>query len=393
MRALYASGRQGDALEAYRRARRALSEELGLEPGPQLQELERRILRHDPDLAPAAPPKRAPLGRPSRRATIAVSAGALVLAALVSLGLIYALNDGSKPLVVRQNSLVAVDPARNRIVGVVPVGSAPRGVAVAAGDVWVANSAEGTVSRIDAKRLKVIQTIGIGAQATELAPAVGAVWVATGLDNTIVKVDALTGGVLGTLSFPAAVDASAYAVAAGDDGVWAISSDRLVKLGPQTNRIVPRLRLTRCCHGLRDVAVGEGAVWLADTSEFVIRVSPRTGMPTGGLNLGVIPTALAAAYGSVWAASSGLNSVRLTIWRIDPQTLRVIQTIWIGKEDSFLATVDMAAGAGAIWATNYDRGDLVRIDPASGSVVARIHVGRHPRGIAVGAHRVWVAVD
>jgi DNA-binding beta-propeller fold protein YncE len=122
-------------------------------------------------------------------------------------------------------------------------------------------------------------------------------------------------------------------------------------------------------------------------------VSPRTAKSTGVLNLGVIPTALTAAYGSLWAASSGFNSARLTAWRIDPQTLRVVQTVSIGKEDSFLATVDIAAGAGAIWATNYDAGYLVRIDPASGEVVARIHIGRHPRGIAVGAHRVWVAVD
>jgi DNA-binding SARP family transcriptional activator/streptogramin lyase len=398
MRALYGSGRQADALEAYRRARRMLSDELGLEPGPQLQELERKILRQDPDLR--APPRteRPLVAVPSahrhrRRLAIAAVVLVLVVGALLSLGLIYALDDGSRLLVVKPNSLVAVDPARNRIVGVVPVGSAPRGVAVVDGGVWVANSGEGTVSRIDAKRLKVVQTIGIGAQATELAQAAGAVWVVTGLDNTLVKIDARTGGVLGTLSFPAAVDAAAYAVAAGDAGVWAISGDRLVELGPQTNQIVPRRRLPKCCHGLRDVAVGAGAVWLADTGEFVVRVSPRTGMPTGGLNLGVIPTALAAAYGSVWAASSGFESDRLTVWRIDPQTLRVIQTISIGKEDSFLATVDIAAGAGAIWATNYDHGDLVRIDPTSGSVVARIHIGRHPRGIAVGAHRVWVAVD
>src|SRR3954447_21488156 len=52
MRALYASGRQGDALDEYRQARRTLSEELGLEPGPQLQELERRILNQDPALLP-----------------------------------------------------------------------------------------------------------------------------------------------------------------------------------------------------------------------------------------------------------------------------------------------------------------------------------------------------
>ena len=54
--ALYRGGRQADALEAYRNARAVLDEELGLEPTPELRELERAILIHDPGLrAPAAP--------------------------------------------------------------------------------------------------------------------------------------------------------------------------------------------------------------------------------------------------------------------------------------------------------------------------------------------------
>ncbi len=51
MLALYRSGRQADALEAYRQARRILVDELGIEPGAELQELERAILRQDPALA------------------------------------------------------------------------------------------------------------------------------------------------------------------------------------------------------------------------------------------------------------------------------------------------------------------------------------------------------
>jgi predicted ATPase/DNA-binding SARP family transcriptional activator len=51
MLALYRSGRQSDALEIFASARRALHDELGLEPGPDLHELQRRILRHDPTLA------------------------------------------------------------------------------------------------------------------------------------------------------------------------------------------------------------------------------------------------------------------------------------------------------------------------------------------------------
>src|SRR5262249_57313372 len=54
MLALYRAGRQAEALDAYQAARSTLIEELGLEPGPQLQRLERDIL--NPEQAPQAPP-------------------------------------------------------------------------------------------------------------------------------------------------------------------------------------------------------------------------------------------------------------------------------------------------------------------------------------------------
>jgi predicted ATPase/DNA-binding SARP family transcriptional activator len=50
---LYRAGRQTEALERYATTRRTLSEELGLEPGAELRELERRILQHDPTLLAA----------------------------------------------------------------------------------------------------------------------------------------------------------------------------------------------------------------------------------------------------------------------------------------------------------------------------------------------------
>lgn len=57
--ALYRAGRQGEALRAYQDAREVLAEELGLDPGPELQALEAAVLAQDPalDLAPdpAAP--------------------------------------------------------------------------------------------------------------------------------------------------------------------------------------------------------------------------------------------------------------------------------------------------------------------------------------------------
>ncbi len=50
MLALYRSGRQAEALRAYQKTRTYLAAELGLEPSPELRELERRILSHDASL-------------------------------------------------------------------------------------------------------------------------------------------------------------------------------------------------------------------------------------------------------------------------------------------------------------------------------------------------------
>jgi len=55
--ALHACGRQADALRAYERCRRALADELGLEPGGELREVADRVLAQDPTLgAPTVPP-------------------------------------------------------------------------------------------------------------------------------------------------------------------------------------------------------------------------------------------------------------------------------------------------------------------------------------------------
>ena len=52
MLALYRLGRQADALHAFRRLRRVLADELGVEPMPHLRRLAERILHQDPDLRP-----------------------------------------------------------------------------------------------------------------------------------------------------------------------------------------------------------------------------------------------------------------------------------------------------------------------------------------------------
>jgi DNA-binding SARP family transcriptional activator len=93
MLALYRSGRQADALDAYRRLRETLVEELGLEPGPDLRELETAILRHDPALAAPVHEREAPASpRRSRRLVALLALGTV---AGVATGMVALNSSGS----------------------------------------------------------------------------------------------------------------------------------------------------------------------------------------------------------------------------------------------------------------------------------------------------------
>jgi predicted ATPase/DNA-binding SARP family transcriptional activator len=72
--ALYRTGRQAEALRAYEEARRTLGDELGLEPGPELRELERAVLQHDPSLDWTPPPSTQVGGSPRAREPLDQSA-------------------------------------------------------------------------------------------------------------------------------------------------------------------------------------------------------------------------------------------------------------------------------------------------------------------------------
>jgi YVTN family beta-propeller protein len=268
MHALYGAGRQADALEAYRQARRTLSDELGLEPGPRLQELERQILTQDPKLAPIASkrsrPKPPAAPRSRHRLALLAVAAALLIGALV-VGILQATGGNDGPIVATKNSLAVVDPRSNRVVGVVPNRDTPRGVAVGAGRVWTANAGEGTVSVIDPRELRVARTIGVGAAATDLVVADGQVWIAAGTDNKLVRLDARSGGVLETREISRDLSASAYAITAGEDAIWLASGDTIYKVDPATQRLEAKRRFLGA--GINDVSVHESSVWLVTSPQ------------------------------------------------------------------------------------------------------------------------------
>ena len=94
MLALYRSGRQSEALELFRRTRAELVDALGVEPGPELQELHRAILAQSPDLAAARRKPAAPAAEtappPSRDPILIAVAALLATAAVVAIVLTVA---------------------------------------------------------------------------------------------------------------------------------------------------------------------------------------------------------------------------------------------------------------------------------------------------------------
>ena len=96
MLALYRSGRQAEAVNAYADARRALSEELGIEPGAELRDLERRVLAHDPTLAPPRRARLAAAGDGRRRRWLLLAGAALLLAAAVAAAAVELTSGGTQ---------------------------------------------------------------------------------------------------------------------------------------------------------------------------------------------------------------------------------------------------------------------------------------------------------
>jgi YVTN family beta-propeller protein len=388
MLALYRSGRQAEALEAYRDTRRVLVDDLGLEPSRALQQLERRILAQDPALdrpVPEEPESEeiadAHLRKAWRRPTIIAIAGvalsALATAALVTRGEPGGLNG------VSANSVGIIDPATNRIVAEIPVGIRPGPVGAGAGAVWVGNLQDRTLARIDPRKRKVVAFITLGSRTpTGVAAGSRAVWVAHGLRGELSRVDPQYDRVTATRRVARSLgDRQHGAVAVGYGRVWAVYGDAtLARVDPIS------LRVSRSFAGTAPtaVALAAGSVWVANSEDSTVeRFNPTTLEVVKPITVGRRPVALASGEGAVWVANAGED----TVTRIDLST-NSTRTIQVGD-----GPAAVAVGAGAVWVANAGARTVSRIDPAAREVVETIELHNAPAGIVVAERLVWVTAQ
>jgi ABC-type transport system substrate-binding protein/DNA-binding SARP family transcriptional activator len=381
MLALYRSGRQADALAAYRAARRALVGDLGLEPGPELKRLERAVLAHDPALdltpEPDPPPAASRAGSKRRRPWPVLVAAALLAAAAIA---VPALVDGgtSSRGTITADGAGALDPVTGHIAAHVPVGSEPAGIAAGAGSIWVTNGADGTVTRIDPHGPHVEQTLVVGSAPAGVAYGAGAIWVADALDGSVSRIDPLANEVVQTISIgrrPIAVAVGAGAVWVGDAG-----GDAVVPLDPGTG--MPR-RSVRLGDAPGGVAVGFGALWVTEPlAHKLVRIDPGSGAILAEIGVGAGAGPVAAGAGAVWV----VNDLDGTLSRVDPARNAVASTVPIGD-----APAGVAAGSDGVWVADEGTGELVSVDPRSGLVRRRYPIGAAPAGVTLLGRSPWVA--
>jgi YVTN family beta-propeller protein len=388
MLALYRGGRQQDALAAYRLGRESLRERLGLEPSPELGELERRILNHDAALELSMDDGRAPRPTAARRGrlrALIATAAVLALSAVIAAGVLWLAGSGGSTLAGTPNSLVAIGLRDDRVEGSVPVGADPDAIALGAGSVWVANLDDETVSRVDPATMKTLRTLPVGGPPDGIAAAGGAIWVAESSARSssvsVRRIDAQFNSVENTVELANLVPGSKVAIAGRRGPLWvAPFSGQLTALDPSSGRVLRRID-----PGVAPIAVdaGAGAVWVADDeADYVARFSTRGS--SYSIPVGHVPNAIAVGAGGVWVADTGDGTVE----RIDPKKRAVVARIRVGAEPS-----GIAVGGGSVWVADSGDGTVMRIDPASDRVVARIAVGASPRAIVIGDGRAWVAVD
>jgi DNA-binding SARP family transcriptional activator/ABC-type transport system substrate-binding protein len=380
MLALYRAGRQADALSAFRAGRQRLSVELGLEPSPDLRELERRILEHNRALGAVAS---RPINRSPRitraRATVAAVALAAVAASVVAgikLG-----TSGSSASTARGSTTGIFELAGHSSLAGPSFADAPTAMVADASSIWLAEPSAGAVVRIALSSRQLEQTVDLNGSPSTLAVGGGSVWAAGVPGDTVYRIDQATERVTDHVPLPH--DARVVALGYGFGRLWVGDwNQELLAYDPATDRPVQRFQIDVHPNAL---AAGAGAVWIADYEHGLVEeLDPGSGDDLGTIPVGAGPLAIAVGDGSVWVA----NSVDNTVSKIDPAHGTAGAPIPVPNDPVALAVNGRSVSVASEYASS-----VSRIDPQRNTVVQTTAIGGGPTALAAAGGKVWVGTQ
>jgi len=280
------------------------------------------------------------------------------------------------------------------------VGKGPSGIAVAQGVIWVADQTGGVISVIDPAKNQTTDTVSLESFATPVDITGGGdkVWVSDRGKDCVIRVDAKARRFVTNIP----VDKKPAGLAFGFSDVWVVSSadGTLSRIDPDGNRIKASVYLGG---EPSSISIGAGSVWVGQRQisqlkdfltqagrgspvllplmisgdamdhykgSLVSRISPANNDYLAGIPVGKGPLALLAL-----------------VYRIDPANNKIVATIKVGRGPTALAFQN-----GFVWVTNAYDDDVLRIDPASNSVVGRsIPVNARPVAMVSDGRSLWVA--
>jgi streptogramin lyase len=281
----------------------------------------------------------------------------------------------SKPPQIRGNSLVLIDASSAEAIADVPVGRDPTRVAYGQGAFWVVSPEAGVVVRVDADT-KTATRFHIGKDPFDVAIGADALWVPDHDGQRLFRFDLESHALRETRS----LGLPAISVGFGFGSVWlALADGRLVRIDPQTLREEASIPdATTAIEGTEPkLAFDRRSVWISSPAESTVaQVDPARGTVERQSLIGA--TGISAGAGAVWVADNDSS-----IWRFGgdrPQRIRV------GPEPR-----DVAATSDGVWVADFGDETLVRVDPKSRRVVARIKLRHHPLAVATGGGVIGVA--